>query len=446
MSESERDEMRERDIRPDAEAAGADGGNSVVCPSVKLIPEVSRVAARRERKARAMKIACAVLVPFCVIVIVFAWLLNARSLGIDGTGNTDSAYGTVLADIEGITQANPRIVDIAMLGAHDANTSSLSVSCGADDSVESPLLSAIFPISSGFQYRYAVTQAVSPYRLMMQGARFMHFKFARIDGVYRASHSVLGREFVFDILDVLRFLDEHPGEVVLLLFQCTNEEENNADCPLFDEWLAGVEYKGKNLYDYAEIYVGDDALADDGSLGETRTDITDLTYNDVTGGGKQAGIVLLQRYAELYGKNEYTRYFYDMDANALHRWHSRIGCSVLIDEIDDYATDLAEMRAYRFGLRVNQTQAAFSGATFGDILRDIGEWSLLKFASKYNVELLENENFSDWLKAMPIFQVDFANSDYGDFNNRVNGAIRARNEEIVRILLGEGATVADLYE
>ena len=156
--------------------------------------------------------------------------------------------------------------------------------------------------------------------------------------------------------------------------------------------------------------------------------------------------MLLQRYAELYGKNEYTRYFYDMDANALHRWHSRIGCSVLIDEIDDYATDLTEMRAYRFGLRVNQTQAAFSGATFGDILRDIGEWSLLKFASKYNVELLENENFSDWLKAMPIFQVDFANSDYGDFNNRVNGAIRARNEEIVRILLGEGATVADLYK
>lgn len=47
---------------------------------------------------------------------------------------------------------------------------------------------------------------------------------------------------------------------------------------------------------------------------------------------------------------------------------------------------------------------------------------------------------------MPIFQVDFANSDYGDFNNRVNGAIRARNEEIVRILLGEGATVADLYK
>ena len=352
----------------------------------------------------------------------------------------------MLADIEGLTEANPRIVDIAMLGAHDANTFSLAIDNGVDHIAADGILGKIFPVSAGLQYRFAVTQAVSPYTLLMQGARFLQFKFSLENGVWRAAHTVLGRELEKDVLDVLRFLDEHPGEVVLLLFQCTNEEENNADCPLFDEWLAGVEYKGKNLYDYVEIYVGDDALADDGSLSETRTDITDLTYNDVTDGGKQAGIVLLQRYAELYGKNEYTRYFYDMDANALHRWHSRIGCSVLIDEIDDYATDLTEMRAYRFGLRVNQTQAAFSGATFGDILRDIGEWSLLKFASKYNVELLENENFSDWLKAMPIFQVDFANSDYGDFNNRVNGAIRARNEEIVRILLGEGATVADLYK
>ena len=40
--------------------------------------------------------------------------------------------------------------------------------------------------------------------------------------------------------------------------------------------------------------------------------------------------------------------------------------------------------------------------------------------------------------------VDFANSDYGDFNNRANAAIRARNEEIVGILL-DGGSVADLY-
>ena len=441
MSESERDEMRERDIRPDAEAAGADGGNSVVCPSVKLIPEVSRIAARRERKTRAMKIACAVLVPFCVIVIVFAWLLNARSLGIDGTGNTDSAYGTVLADIEGITQANPRIVDIAMLGAHDANTSSLSVSCGADDSVESPLLSAIFPISSGFQYRYAVTQTVSPYRLMMQGARFMHFKFARIDGVYRASHSVLGREFVFDILDVLRFLDEHPGEVVVLLFQCTNETVgDNADCMAFNEWLAGVRYDGKNLYDYM-CYGTVDGM----NLGFSGKGIDELRYNDVTENGAHAGVVMLQRFKPLYGEDEYSGYFYDMDKNALHEWHSRMGEEVLTESIDATCREVASDPANTGFLRVNRTQAAMSAASLGDIFRSIGAWSLLKFAEGYNVALLENESFEEWLKYMPVFQVDFLNSDEGDFNRRVNAKIRERNEQIVQILLADGATDEDIY-
>lgn len=64
---------------------------------------------------------------------------------------------------------------------------------------------------------------------------------------------------------------------------------------------------------------------------------------------------------------------------------------------------------------------------------------------KHNVALLDNENFDMWLKAMPVFQVDFANSDCGDFNNRVNAKIRTRNEEIVRILLSEGTTYENLY-
>ncbi|HIU98420.1 MAG TPA: hypothetical protein IAC73_01075 [Candidatus Limadaptatus stercoripullorum] len=46
---------------------------------------------------------------------------------------------------------------------------------------------------------------------------------------------------------------------------------------------------------------------------------------------------------------------------------------------------------------------------------------------------------------MPIFQVDFANSSEGDFNRRVNAAIRERNEEIVEVLMREGATDDDIY-
>lgn len=394
------------------------------------------------KRRRLVKLLVGLLVPAIIITVFMAVVCDVRSLGIVPDVNEDGAYGTVLADIEGITDANPRIVDIAMLGAHDANTSSLALENGIDHVTVDGILGDVFPISAGLQYRFAVTQASSPYVLLMQGARFLQFKFSLEDGVWLAAHSVLGRELKEDIADVLRFLDEHPGEVVLLLFQCTNEERNNADCPLFNEWLAGVEYNGKNLYDYVGTYIGEDSP--DGTVAGALPTITDLTYNSVTDGGKQAGLVLLQRFSVLYGENDYTRFFYDMDYNALHKWHNRMGSDVLIEEIDEYVGELDAMGAYRFMLRVNQTQAAFSAATFGDVLRGIGEWSLLKFASKHNVALLDNVGFDRWLKIMPIFQVDLANSNYGDFNNRVNAAIRARNEEIVRILAG-GGSVADIY-
>ena len=412
--------------------------------TVTVPAEIRSRAERNTKHRRLIKLLVGLLVPVVVITVFMAVVCDTRTLGGDFVGNLDGAYGNVLSDIEGITEADPRIVDIAMLGAHDANTSSLSLSNGIDHVTEDGILGAVFPISAGFQYRFAVTQSATPYQLLMQGARFLQFKFSLEDGVWRASHSVLGRELKEDILDVLRFLDEHPGEVVLLLFQCTNEERENADCPLFNEWLAGVEYKGKTLYDYVGAYISDESDAADGMLADTRPGITDLTYNSVTDGGKQAGLVMLQRFSVLYGDNRYSHYFYDMDYSAMHKWHNRMGSDVLIDEIDEYALEISCMGAYRFMLRVNQTQAAFSAATFGDILRGIGEWSLLKFASKHNVALLDHANFDSWLKLMPIFQVDFANSDYGDFNNRANAAIRARNEEIVGILL-DGGSVADLY-
>ena len=122
-----------------------------------------------------------------------------------------------------------------------------------------------------------------------------------------------------------------------------------------------------------------------------------------------------------------------------------MGSGVLVGEIDRYALELNASGLYRWKLRVNQTQATVSGESFGDVMRSIGAWSLLKFAEKHNAALLENDNFDAWLRAMPVFQVDFANSSYGDFNRRVNEKIRARNKYIVSVLSEEGSTYEDLY-
>ena len=414
--------------------------------TVLLSSEREAAIERRCKRKRTAKIVAAVLIVVVAFTLFFAIVLNAKGLGV-GTGNTDGAYGTVLANIEGITEADPRIIDIAMLGAHDANTASLAAGNPIDNKPGSDLFKQLYPVSAGFQYRMAVTQAVSPYQLLMQGVRFVHFKYTYYDGEWYASHSIIGREFEEDVKDVLRFLADHTGEVVVLLLQSTSFGEDQS-LHTFHDWLAGVTLDGKNIYDYVhydKVNVFDSEFAEEG-----RVRLRDLHYNDVTENGASAGVVLFDRrewdivQAETE-ESAHSDYFFDVDSTLAHQWHSRMGEDVLLEEIDDYAVEVSALALYRWKLRVNQTQASLSVESFGDVMRDIGAWSLLKFAEKYNLTLLESENFDNWLRLMPVFQVDFANSDHGDFNRRVNEKIRARNEEIVRILGEEGGNYENLY-
>lgn len=412
--------------------------------SVTLVSEGTKTrAAANLRRRKTVKILCGILIPVVVLTIFLSVILNPTYPGVP-VGSVDGAYGTVLADIDGIVEANPRIIDIAMLGAHDANSFSLKAENPVDYKDKDGILGKIKPISAGFQYRFAVTQTVPVGPLLLQGARFLQLKYTNYEGVWRATHSIIGRELKYDVLEILEYLAGHRGEVVVVLFQPSYFGEESYDT--FHNWLATVKYEGRNIYDYVG-YEAANVFGDEYGGGVC---IDELRYNDVTLNGTSSGVVLLNRREEGVesadtAPSAYSDLFFDMDANAAHRWHSRIGSDVLVEEISEYCGELSVQRLYRHFLRVNQTQAAFSGATFGDVLRDIGEWSLLKFARKHNLALLENENFDRWLEIMPVFQVDYANSNHGDFNARVNAKIRMRNEEIVRILLQEGATYEDLY-
>lgn len=376
-----------------------------------------------------------------------------------GEGSLDGAYTTVLADIEGLRDANPRVIDIAMLGAHDANTSSIKNDAPLDDSAEG-ILKDLIPVSRGFQYRYAVTQAVSVENLLKQGARFLHLKYTYFEGNWLVSHSFAGGEIRTDIMQILGFLAQNPGELLVLLFQPTYFGDQSYDT--FHNWLAGVTLNGKNIYDYVYYdkanvfgYVDNGGTFAEGECAldnsRTGTHISALRYNTVTDDGNSAGVVLLDRREKKIDYNhdtptsEYSDLFYDMDFNAEHEWHNRLGEKALTECIGNTADEIAAGGEYRTKLRVNQTQAAFSTETFGDVMRALGAWSLLKFAEKHNAALVENEDFYEWLRAMPVFQVDFANSSYGDFNAKVNALIRSYNEQIVALLVEEGATYADIY-
>lgn len=380
----------------------------------------------------------AVLISGVVFVLITAFLgvlLNDTTINT-GLGSLDEQYGFVMSSVENITVANPRYIDIAQLAAHDAVTSDLSTGSKMDYYDKGTLAGKADAIASGLFYRFGKTQAVGLKELLLQGVRFLHIKYTNYDGVWYGTHAHLCGTIEMHVTEVLEFLDSHPGEIVGLLLQPMYfGDEKYAT---FHKYLETIRYNGKNIYDYA--YYGDVDVFNEGN---GKVKISDLYYNDLTDTGTKAGVVLFDRREVSNGhdiykpeqegeENEYTYRFFDMDACAIHTWHSRIGADTLIEKINATAKLIDESSEYDDCLRMNQTQASFSVGGFADFFYDIGEWSLLNFADDYNVKLIENENFNYWLSQMPVFQVDFANSSKGDFNKRVNALILEYNNNLCK--------------
>lgn len=392
----------------------------------------------RKRKGNGIKIFIGILVPVVLFTMFLAVVCNDTTIKV-GLGNCDGQYATVLANIDGIVEANPRYVDIAMLGSHDAVTSTLTDETPLDYHDKDSILGKVDPISSGIQYRFGKTQAVGLGQQLLQGARFFHIKCTDYEGEWYGTHAHLTGKLSDHILELLKYLasDAAKGEIVGLLFQ-TMYMGDGVTLDTLHEDLNNVKYNGKSIFDY--VYIEKADTFDNGNGGVR---IGELTYNDLTKNGTAPGVVIFDRReekvfkAEWEGSSALTARCYDMDSCADHEWHSSIGEEKLISKINATCDRIAGDEKYQSKLRMNQTQASFAVGSAKEFFEIIGSWSLLRFAKDYNVTLINHENFDKWLTYMPVFQVDFCNSNHGDFNNKVNKLIIEHNQATVNRLLSE---------
>ena len=234
--------------------------------------------------------------------------------------------------------------------------------------------------------------------------------------------------------DVLRFLSEreNDGDIFSLLFQPIYMGDRSfAD---FYEDLAQIRYDGKNIFDYVRYKPVDEYRTSDG------VKIGDLRYNDITGQNNKSGVVLFMRRDQHYlpswdAKTSEHPYFFDMDSNSIHVWHDHADIKALDKGIEKTAEKISSTDRYNDILRLNQTQPSSSFRSLRDALYAVYSRSLVHTAKKHNIKLLERPDFFKILKAMPVFQVDFVTSSYGDFNRRANLALRGYNEKLVNDLL-----------
>ncbi len=365
-------------------------------------------------------------------VITSILMLGRKGFGVKETQAPPVPVQTI-GDIPFIATANPRYVDIAFLGAHDANTG--IVKRGAStEAAASKALKKFEPMIRNYVSRFVKTQSTSIYRMLECGCRFLHIKVTKEKDGWYTSHSILTGELSVHILDILRYLSEHEkdGEIISILFQPIHfADQSFAD---FHDYLAEIKYNEKNIFHY--IHYSPVAEFPD----QEGIHVSDLRYNNIVGKDGTSGLVLFERRDQHFIPSWDSRqtsypYFFDMDTNALHTWHSRSNIRKLDKEIGKTVKEILSTDKYNDMLRMNQTQPANSFRSLGDALSSIYSLSLLHMAKRHNQKLLRRKDFGDMMRAMPVFQVDFVTSNYGDFNKKANEAIRKCNEELVNNLL-----------
>jgi hypothetical protein len=303
-----------------------------------------------------------------------------------------------------------KINEIALLGAHDAFSSKINKKSDIDPNSANKLLGnkAIRLILGDMFVRLAKAQKSLPYDLAVKGVRYFDGRVTYADNDWYTMHSFLSQPFSEVLTDLMRFLQGHPGEFIVLDIQHFYPQPYKIND--FLKFTESVTLNGKCIYDYVHY----DTKA---------TPISSLTYKDVVPNpATDAGLVFI---IDTPASNSC---FYTQTAAITENvWADTDNYDDLLASIrHTYAHITAEDMQ---GIRINQGQMTVV-MSFTGIFRLLKNHSLLEMAQKSNPKLIAEEDFKNWFTKMPILLVDNADDNTGGFNDYVVSFINGYNKAL----------------
>ncbi len=305
-----------------------------------------------------------------------------------------------------------KIIDIAMLGAHDAFTNDITLFSKIDllsaDSIQTGTIGMLI---KGFSMRQSRTQVSDASELLANGVRYFDIRLSYNESksAWYTSHTYYSRDFLEVLAEIETFLNDNPGEFLILDLQ----------------HIYGVDYTSQA--DFQEIY----ALFDDAGILEYAylegdKVLSDVTYGDVTNNKQQGGVIILSKFEEeddsfwQYGSNIRSAWpnmdldgevfaFLDAESDLINAGNAMTG-----NQIPDNFYEQNSQNGFRVMQAVLTMQMSGEG-----ILNALTSWSLLERAKGFNVALIQAENFTQWLEAMPIVMVDYSDTNKDGFLDEI---------------------------
>ncbi len=331
-------------------------------------------------------------------------------------GATEARYKDVLtkANIKGET----KVTNIAMLGAHDAFSHKINL-LSKPDPAESGIVAnkAVNIVFKGGLTRVLKAQQASAKTLLNRGVRYFDVRISYYEGKWYTKHGLLDQELKYYVGDIYNFLKDKPKEFII--FDIQHIYLGNKTMNDFMDYFSHIVLKNENL-----------VLNDFINHPRTQT-LSELEYVEVQG-TNHGGIILLLNddgtISNTYDGTYFTRGNGEGDVKSIRsKWHNKQTVNAIIPLIDEEAVYLKNEATTAY-FRVNQAQL-----TPDYVTRPLGtlwDWSLINLAAKSNRALLSHKHFDEWLAVMPIFMVDFANSNSGNFNTRINEKMIIYNSKL----------------
>ncbi len=363
----------------------------------------------RKRIIRPIIILGAIIVP----IVLFAQGSFSFTLG-----ESDGDYTNVMR--EGVEDGTSRIVDIAMLGAHDAFSHKITPDSAIDPGEPDDSLlrnGTLQKFADGVFVRLSKAQKSGAEKLFASGVRYFDVRLSYFEGEWYTKHGLISDKLANYLDELISILNENPGEFIIFDLQHVYFPDTINFSDLFD-FLSTYEYEGTSLTDFINY----DPLS---------LELRDLTYDTVTDAGTKAGVVMLAKTAASASLPfHYNRGNGDTAIiNIRSLWHNTSDTTTLLNGIRAEYEYLNSTVIFEDILRVNQAQKT-GALTSTDVWDTVFGWSLLDLANNSNAQLVEEIEFGQWLTVMPIFMVDFADSTKGDFNTLANEAMIVYNKTL----------------
>lgn len=295
-----------------------------------------------------------------------------------------------------------KLVDVAMLGAHDAFANNID-----KDSVIDPIeknLSSKIPALRFLNDGLYNAQKAYPYDLLDYGVRYFDVRLSRHNGSWHVKHAFIAGDVKTYVEDILRFLSKNTGEIVLLDFQHVYYADSTFAA--LSSYVLGITYNGKTLTDYA---VKNDTV------------VAELTYKQATANGSKNAVIMFikQRENESLGK-----FFFDYETNVRSTYHAAMTVKNTIRGIE---------KEYEY-LKNNPVDTFVVMQAIPKILVGIDGFSvnLNSKATKDNIEYLGNPFFTEWLTQTPIFMVNNSITTAHDFQRKAITVISDFNKKLAK--------------